>query len=292
MATMSQAEVMSLIQSQYPALWPLINKPGVLDVLTQAVENNWNQARLQAALEATPYFQQTPEGQRQIDVLAATDPATYQQRANNYATIIHNTMAQLGLPDPGLPFLASAMFNNWDESQIRMHMVAQDLQGGPSQLQGGGGQIGDEMATLRGQANNYGLPMSDQSLFSYAAQIAGGQLTTEDFNAYVQNQAASLYPTIAPAIQRGITVRQYVAPYLEIARQELGIDPTTVDLTQPQWNVMLDSKQQDGTRAPMTLSDWTRTIRSDPQYGYDNTTGARTQAAQFATQILNQFGNI
>lgn len=296
MATFSFWDVVGLIQAQYPQLMPLLQKPGVFEAVANAVQNNWPQARLQAALEATPYFQQTPDTQRQVDVLAATDPATYQQRATQTGDTITRIRNELGLPDPGLPFLASAMFNNWDDTQIRMHLVAQStLQ--PQQA----GTIGDEMSKLKAIANDYGLPVSDQTVFQYASKIAGGLMTREDFQAYAQNQAKSLYPTLASAIDRGITVRQFADPYLQIAQQELGINPATVDLTDPKWNQMLDSqvgetanmvKGAPSTRGPMTLADWTKTIRSDPTYGYDKTPGAQTQAARFATSLLQEFGNL
>src|SRR5437660_12890149 len=98
--TMTADQIRNAIHTYYPSLWALINKPGVYDVLAQAVDQNWPGTRVQAALEQTPYFQSTPVQIRQWDALLATDPATASQQKSMVADVINHLQAQLGIQVP------------------------------------------------------------------------------------------------------------------------------------------------------------------------------------------------
>jgi hypothetical protein len=125
----------------------------------------------------------------------------------------------------------------------------------------------------------------------WATKLASGAVDQAAITGYAQEQAKSLFPGLADAISRGVTVRQYADPYLQIANQELGINTSTVSLTDPKWMKAINTiDPKTGARTSMNLSDWTSLVRSDPTYGYDKTTQASSQAADFAGRLGQMMG--
>ena len=41
-----------------------------------------------------------------------------------------------------------------------------------------------------------------------------------------------------------------------------------------------------------TMDQWKKTLMQDPQYGFQNTTGAKNMASQFTSALLNEFGKV
>lgn|SRR5678809_617799 len=277
------------IQSQYPDIWGLVNKPGVLDVLSQAVQENWPSSRTQAALEQTQYFQSTPYSQRAWEVTYATDPATSQQRKAAIQKKITDTAHTLGIDVPAdyvEHFTSQAAINNWDDTQIRDALL--NFNSTPQAT----GQINGVMENLRAQAADYGVPIANDILTKWARDTIQGTLTPEGFQGYLKEQAKSMFPGLASAIDAGVTVRQYVDPYAQLAVQNLGINPVDFNLLDPKWSRAINQiDPTTGNRVAMSLDQWVSTLRGDPTYGYDKTTNGRSAAMQLSQQIQQAFGN-
>jgi hypothetical protein len=79
--------------------------------------------------------------------------------------------------------------------------------------------------------------------------------------------------------------------YLQIAQQELGVNPSDISLTDAKWMKALNQVDpKTGQRAAMSLDSWLSTIRSDAAYGYDKTSKARGDATTLAAQLQQRFG--
>jgi hypothetical protein len=287
-------KLLELLGQRYPALIPLLAKPGVFDVMRQAVDpgpdGNWPPERLKAALEATPYFQQTPQEQRTFDVLIATDPATGHQRVSDADRMVRTLQGQLGFPssnDFGQFGLAvEAASQGWDETRTRMELVARS---NGSQFRGPGG-IGDQMTQFQKAADDYGVPMHHDDLYWWAANVQGGTQTPEAFRDYLTQQATNLYPVLAQPLAQGQTVREFGQAYLTTAANELGINPAEISLTNPKWTEVFLARNEKGEQTILDRNESLQKIRSDPTYGYDTGLPARTQAAQLATELRQQMG--
>jgi hypothetical protein len=210
--------------------------------------------------------------------------------------LIDNLQTQLGvhldttggLTSPGFAFLTKAVQLHWTADQIKYQLLAS-----VNKTVSGGGDIGASATDIKKQFNDYGVPVSDQAVMDWAMKLQSGQVDAAAITGYAQEQAKSLYPGLADAISRGVTVRQYADPYLQIANQELGVDTANVSLTDPKWNKAINQiDPKTGQRVSMNLQDWTSLVRSDPSYGYDKTSQASTQAATFATQLAQTMGAV
>lgn len=284
-------DFLNKIQTEFPQAIPILSQPGVLAVYKQAIDEGWAADRINAALEQTEWWKTTDQSARQWQALQITDPASASQRATDTKQLLQDAMAATGVQlsnDGGLgsqqfQFFAKAVQQGWDAARIRYELLA--IGGGH------GGDVAAQATTVKGLANDYGVPLSDAATMDWATKLAQGAITTDSVRGYLVEQAKSLFPALAGALDRGITVRQYVDPYLQIAQQELGINPATVSLTDQKWMTALNQVDpKTGQRVSMSLDDWLKKIRTDPAYGYDTTSKGRQDATQLATTLQAKFG--
>ena len=120
-------------------------------------------------------------------------------------------------------------------------------------------------------------------------QVLSGDQTSQGLVDLYREQAKTLYAPISDWLEKNpsMTVKDYLAPYMQAAARELGTPPEQMDLTDPKWTKVIYGA--DGT-TPMNLDQWTKTIRSDASYGWDKTMGAKSQALQLAAELRNAFG--
>lgn len=294
-------DLLNQIQTTHPDIWPLISQPGVLQVAldmmaAEQAGQPWTQARIDAALQATPFYQTYNQQQRNWAILSATDPATAATQLTATRQVVDDLQTSLGiqlnqaggLGSQYVQFINQAVSQGWTPDQIKYHMISGTML---QSSQNVGGDLGNAAAQVKKEFDDYGVPLSDQAVMGWANKLLSGAVDASAITGYAQEQAKSLFPGLSDAISRGISVRQYAAPYLQIAQQELGVDPTTVKLTDPKWMAALNQVDPaTGQRVSMNLSDWTTKVRTDTTYGYDKTNQASTQAADFASRLAQMMG--
>lgn len=151
-------------------------------------------------------------------------------------------------------------------------------------------QIDERTANVKRAADDYFVPMADVTAREWSKKVLSGEIPEEAFNSYLREQAKSIMPPLAGAIDRGITPSVYADPYRQVAAQTLEINPNEINFTDPRWQRALMQVDKDGNRTSMSLADWQTTLRSDPAYGFDNTQQARREAAMFAVKLQETFG--
>ena len=157
----------------------------------------------------------------------------------------------------------------------------------------GGGDLGANISLVKQIASSYAVPIDDASAYKWALDIQSGAADQAGVTNWAKEQAKSLFPSLGAALDSGLTVDQYAAPYRSIAAQELNINPDTVQWSDPKWQAALSQiDPKTGVRTSMSLDDWTRKLRSDPVYGFDQTQGAKNQAVDFATKIGQALGRV
>jgi hypothetical protein len=117
-------------------------------------------------------------------------------------------------------------------------------------------------------------------------------VTPDEFTDYVKEQAKSLHPGLASAIDRGVTVKAYVDPYAQVAAQTLDVSPDSIDFVHdPKYQKALFQKDpKTGENTAMSLADWGTYLRTLPDYA--KTRGANQMAAQFGNSLLQTFGKV
>lgn len=276
-----------IISAKYGHIAWAVNVPELKAIFDQAVNENWDEARIIGAISATPWWKTTADTARLWQEKRAQDPATADRLFTQQRAQLLDQASQLGISLAGTDFDAMverSLSLGLDQNQITDMLLA------------AGGQVTPGLLTstqdqLRAQAANYAVPISTQTLATWAQQIAGGAATPDGFVSYLHEQAKSLFPALAAAIDSGITVRQYAEPYVQIASNELGLNPRDINLSDTKWSRAISGiDPATNTPAAMSLYDWTRLIRTDETYGYDKTPGALADATQVKDTLLKQMG--
>lgn len=297
---LTQDQVMALIQQQYPELIPILGQPGVRDALFTAVENTYSAPRLQAALQATPYYRNTPANERAWYILSTVDPATAAQQQKIARAKVDSIGLETGInqqfgPDQADALARDAAALGWTDAQIRQHVVDYNtgLAGG---INATGGSYYTNLAAVTKAAQDYGVPLSQQAQTDWANRLTNGTVDSAAVQGYMIQQAKSLFPNdpnLAQALDSGQTVAQYADPYKQIAAKELNINPGDFNLSDPKWQAALSTVDpKTGVKTPMTLDQWQQTLRSDPKYGYDMTQNGQDQAAALTTALAQKMGAI
>ncbi len=144
---------------------------------------------------------------------------------------------------------------------------------------------------MKAQARQFLVPLSDATLKKWTRQITAGDVPAEGFTNYLKEQAKSLFPTLAGAIDRGITVEQYTEPYRQIAAQTLELNPEQIDFTNPVYGkALLNTDLKTGERAAMGLADFQTYLRGRPEYR--RTRQANESTAEFTNTLTEMFGRV
>ncbi|HEY2332962.1 MAG TPA: M15 family metallopeptidase, partial [Acidimicrobiales bacterium] len=270
-----------------------LDMPVVGDILRQSVgdpldpTDDWTPERLQAALQGTDWWKTTQESARLFDAKMINDPATQNSEIQSEMAKIQDRANQGGYSiNPGhLHDLAvTALRLNMSDLQIDHAIGAESLREG---------SLGTSTThqTVRQTASSYGVPLSNDAVDNWTNQIATGAATTEDLRQILVAQAKGLYPAFSDGLDRGLTVNTLASPYIQNAVDNLGIDANSISFADPKWNGALTGiDPKTGAKNVLSLDQFQQKIRSDPNFGWQNTAGARAQTYAFAAQLGKAFG--
>lgn len=285
-------QVKDVAAAQYGYLAGFLDDPEIGPIIQQAAKEGWDSDRLQGALYNTKFWQNHAAVTRQFDANTKLDPATQKQQIEQQIIDIQTQAKRSGisLGHADLAQLAwTSLRYGWTGQQLTNAIVAQ------GKMDTSGKNPGAASATaaqLRQQAAQYMVPVSDQQINKWVADIETGNLAVGDFDGYLKEQAKSLFPGLAGAIDRGVTVEQYADPYRQAAAQTLEVDPQSIDfMHDPKFKPALfqiDPKTKE--RTSMGLADWDTYLRKLPQYA--QTSQANQQAAAFGNSLLQTFGEV
>lgn len=266
--------------------------PEIKKVLDQAQAGNWSQAQFDQAVQGTNWYRTTPESARNAQLGQANDPASTTKAKGSRHDQIVTLARNLGVPDtdPRVNALADEAFTNgWDDTVVTRKLA--DLV--KVQATGNTGQTAITVGSLKQQASDYLVPISDATLQEWTTRIQRGDVPAQSFREYLKEQAKSLFPGMAAAIDSGVTPSTYVDPYRQMAAQTLELPPDQVNFSDPKWSkALFQVDPKTGARVSMSLADWGKTLRSDPSYGYHKTAQAKSQASDMVEQITTMFGAV
>lgn len=283
--------IIDAIKQWNPAFIPLLNIPDIAKIILKGSQpgHQINTQEMQAQIEATDWWKQTSQPGRNWQTLKLLQPGEAARQSAQMAVQVHQLAATEGInltPEDLGTLVDKAQSNGWNAAQIQ-----QAVGGQAQQKQLHAGTIQNTAMQLQSTASQYGVPVSPHSAFVWAQRIAEGTATPDGFTAYAKDQAKALYPTLGQHLDQGMTVRQLADPYLQIAGTTLGVDPNSLELSDPKWIAALQAKNAKGeVTGPMSQQDWQTKIMSDPTYGYDRSQNAHDNAVNLVQQLSTSFG--
>lgn len=285
--------LLETVRLQYPGYFEFLKtQPEVLRIYLDAAQNPtaWPPERINAAIANTAWFKTTPEDVRLFQMLSATDPASAGKAVQDVNQTVQRLVGSMGIhiDDTDKMLLTfNAAAQGWDESRLRIELIALSKQGLGFQP---AGEVANTMTEFNNIAGQFGVPVTSEALWWWGSNAVAGNQSAETFASWARQQAINLYPALAPHLTQGGTVADYAEPYIADAVKELGINPAQIDLRNPVWMDLILTTNDKGEQAVRTRTEALTQIRSDERYGYDLGLPGRTEAARLSTQIMESFG--
>jgi hypothetical protein len=279
---------------QFPEFAPLFQAvPELQPLFIKSITEGWTTVKFAEELHKTDWWKKTPESARIWLALTASDPAQAQRQREQtviqYAGIASREGVQVTLPQ--LAALAEqGLSQGWGTEEVTDNIIGLAKRKDPAT-----GEIDSTVSQLKATAGDWGVPVSDANAFDWAKKIRMGRSSQDAFEETMRQQAKSMFPALADAIDRGVSVRQYADPYAQLAAQTLEINPADFDLTDPKWQSALQvpvvkAGEKMSHFRPQTLAEWRQTMMTDPKYGWDRTDNAKGAALDIGNSIAQQFG--
>jgi hypothetical protein len=280
------------IAADYGYLAAYMKDPELGPILAKAAKNGWGPNQLLGALSKTKWWKTTSDTARAWQAQQRTDPATAHQRLHQMVGQVQQlAMSTLGGkidPDRAWQIANTALGSNWSQNQLQFAVGAEFHYNVHKDAYGGA--AGQTLGKLKQMGGDWMVPVSNHTLGEWTKGVLQGTYQTNDFESYLKAQAKSLYPTLSAAIDRGVSVRQYLDPYSQLAAQTLEMSPDSIDWMKPKWSKALNTTTPDGHRAPMSLSDWGTYLRKLPEF--KKTAGATQSVYELADAMAHTFGEV
>ena len=273
----------------------LVAYPEMVDFIREAIDQGWLEAEFNQKLQETQFGIDRTGAQEAFDI-AIKGPQSEDMLkliADKTAIISKQAMAAgINLsPEELNKYATEAVRSATSDTDIINFLASSytaPVAGQANQSTTGGGQAASIYSGISEAAASYGLVMTDDAIQTKVrdglAQGAGWQTWLEGQKVLFKQQAKMLYPTVANQLDN-FTVTELVDPYINSASQLLGINKTNMNAMDPMWNGALN-----GPNGPLSADEWVRVLKTDPKFGYDRTTNARTNAAALGDELLATFG--
>lgn len=285
------APLVAKINSDYPQLAPYLQNPEIAQIILEGASKNMTPTQFQGAIQASTWYKTKAPSERTWITTQLIDPARAGQLEGETSVRVRQIANQLGLRLTGAQvdlFAHGALQGGYDKDANELQRQLADF-GRNQKL--APGQILATQQQMQKTASDYGIPIGGQALKAWATQVNDGSQTMQGFQAYAASQAKLAYPPLAKEIDQGLTIKQIGDPYAQIAATTLGIDPNSVDWSDPKWQKALQGRSKEGDyRGPMSHLDWKQTIMQDPAYAYAKSENGQTDAYHLMNTLKSAFG--
>ena len=248
-------------------------------------------AGIQRAIEQTSYWRTTQASIKNWDQLAQPDR---DKRVADQKALIASTFGDLGLDDATLTDLATiAQRTGLNDLGLRQQVYGRAL-AKPAGVGLDTRTLALESAAadnLRAVGRAYGYTPStaelESALTGKPMAGTGTVVTEETIRQKAQKAAKGQYSWLSEQIDAGLTLDDIFTNYRNYAARTLQVDPSTIDFTtNPKWAVAFGDKQN----GQLSLNEWTRRLKSDPQYGWQFTDEANKQVNSVVSTLERAFG--
>lgn len=299
-AAAREKELLTKIQELYPD-YAFFFQPGagefgddVRALLIRAVTQDYTNERFLGEYRQTNYYNTVsaavkewnaiPQGERtnRADIKANEIRESYGdlfdfQGGDQLLTKIANDAARLNL----------------DGGRLRNYVFMQARnQGGPAVAT----QSTAEADKLKQIASDYGYKLSQSEIDSVLTGTpepgTGFVLTAESLRERAKMALLGEMPHLKAQIDSGLTPSAIFRNYRQEAANVLGLDPNSISFEDPKWRKAISARDENGNVRQLSLDEWRRTLRTDPEYGFQYTVEANQNATDLALTLARAFGKV
>jgi hypothetical protein len=283
------------VAERYPDLLPLLRIPEVGRLLTQAVSGaGMSPGSFMSKLRATRWFRRQSEPQRRWFITSVMDPGEARLQRQLFSAELIKQASTLGIT------LNSKQVKRYTESGLAQGIAPDSARGmanllafGRSTGQMGAGAFKTAHTAVRALGTGQWMrepPRAEAE--RWAADIALGRKTIDDFNAANAYAASHRFPHMAQQIKAGSTVADIAAPVVEAFAREMDWDPNGLLANlqrDPKFSGLLGIKDPKTNQVRMPTEYEARTMARQRDDWWQ-TTGGRQQDAAMSQALLQAFG--
>jgi hypothetical protein len=263
--------------------------PEIKRLVKKATAGGWEMDKFLDALKVTKWWKSRSDAQRRFDVEFKENPGEVKDKLRKAYASVSLIAAKLGVK------LTNTQIKNLGKSFVRNDLSDDALREAIGRIystarrQSGLSLVA--RADLQEMAGNYAVRVGWKALDTMVKGVVMGRRSAEDYEEYFRAQAERAYPSIKAQLNNGFTVRQILDPYIQLAADEVGINPATADLNNSMWTRPIQQVDKAGA-APrsMTFDEWTSHIRTDKRYGFDKSQRGQRAAAVLSNELMQAFG--
>jgi len=289
------SQVQTWVMQNAPQDAWMLSNPELAKILGYAAQYSVTDTNeINGLVSQTNWYKTHSADQRAWVQLYASDPQEAQREIQQSKADITAEAGSMGValtPDQLNTLAINKKYYAWDPTETQ-YAISSYLPSNKAPTAGGAAEV--NFQSMKATATQtWGVPTSDAQIAQWTAQIAAGTQTVDGVTALLKQQATSLYPTLADQFNRGFTFAEATDPYKQIAQQYLGTPADQINFTDPKWMAAVNQVDpKTGQRTEMGLDQWTNYIRSQPQYGYQNTNQAKNEMVGLSNAAAKTLGVI
>lgn len=225
---------------------------------------------------------------RWLEIGGSDGPGWTQNDVDNAAAAIRDRAAQWGIS------LSDEEVNRHAQTAVQYEYsdarVIDALLDGIEFSQISTGEIAQGKLNLRNYANRYLVRLNEQDVNDLTERLFRQELTLDGLQAYLSDQAKINMPFLENYIDRGFTPIDVFKSPMNLAAEELGIDVSSIDIMDPEWNSVLIRTDDKGNQRVATNMEVRDAVRN--MEGWEQTDAARRSATDIGMWLGNIMGVI
>lgn len=265
------------------------NNPEVNKILRDAAKRHLSTDRFQALFQGSKWYQEHSAAWRNAETQRLGDPASYNQAIEKYKDQIRAEARAMGaqLSESQVATMAKdSVYGGWEKDTLVRKLAAHVKFGeGQSTLSG---QAGEWQQQLRELADANGVAYSNEFYQQAVQSTFESEMTLDDFEDQIRQDAAGTYKAWADKILAGNNVKDLASPYLGSMSRILEIPETEMSLADPSIREAITATTDDGSPAVKQLADFEKDLRKDPRWM--KTTNGQNTVAQAGMNLAKAWG--
>ena len=266
-----------------------------VDILKEAVNTEFTDEEIQSRIKGTKYFGAITDSQYKFD---GANSAVQNGLIKSAREAIVKDYADVGLSQTDIDEIAMKVARNGLTTAGVKQAVYQYAFRKPAAAttptapgMARNAIDGGDADAIRIAARAYGYNVSDAEM---QAALTGGMyngvaVTQDSILQKAQKSAKGKYFHLSDQIDAGLSLEDIFSGYRNYAADALEIDPNQIDFTKDsKWAAAFGTKEN----GQMSLTDWVKTIKTDPNFGWQYTKQANDQAASLAVNLARVFGKV
>lgn len=283
------------IQRAYGWAAAFADIPELSGILDQAVEEQWTDDVLVAAIQNSDWARNRRQAQIDYEVNRRLHPADVAAEREQLELALQQEATKIGftLTPERLDTLSGWILKNGLSPDEAHQTLLAEFHFDPSADPQGlaHGTAAATLEDLRNTAKSYLVPVSDAALNMWVEAIIKGDQDPASFMAWVIQQSQGMFKPLAGQISDVMNTQTLLDPYKNVLEQELGI--ANVDMSDPKYlGSLMTIDPKSGERTMPNLDQWRTTIRTNPTYNWKGTIGAQNMAAELADRLAVEMGAV